>query len=147
MPKVLIAYASLTGNTEKMAQYIAEGVRIAGCEAVVKNISSIKETGVLEGFDGYIFGSPTFHRDIAGNMKTFLFMARKVNLEGKLAGAFGSYTHSGDAPALIMETMEYVFKMAHFDLGSFNMKEAIVGTPDGVKASQAYGKTFGQNLL
>ena len=31
MAKVLIAQASLTGNTEKMAQYIAEGVRFSDC--------------------------------------------------------------------------------------------------------------------
>ena len=146
MSKVLIAYASITGNTEKMAQYIAEGVRISGCEVVVKNISGIKEADTMEGFHGYIFGSPTYHRDMAGNMKTFLFVAKKANLEGKLAGAFGSYTHSGDAPALILETMEYVFKMEPFELGSFNMKEALIDTPEGIKACQDYGKNFGQTL-
>ena len=146
MPKVMIAYASMTGNTEKMAQYIAEGVRIGGCDATVKNISSIKESHTLEGFHGYIFGSPTYHRDMAGNMKIFLFMAKKANLEGKLAGAFGSYTHSGDAPSLILETMEYVYKMEPFELGSFNMKEALIDTPDGIKACQDYGKNFGQKL-
>ena len=146
MIKVLIAYASMTGNTEKMAQYISEGVRISGSEATVKNISGIKGSEDLEGYNGYIFGSPTYHRDMAGNMKTFLFMAKKANLEGKLAGAFGSYTHSGDAPALVMETMEYVFKMEPFELGSFNMKEAVIGTPDGIRACQDYGKNFGQKL-
>lgn len=30
--KVLIAYVSRTGHTEKMANYIAEGVRFAGHE-------------------------------------------------------------------------------------------------------------------
>lgn len=147
MAKVLIAYASMTGNTEKMAQYIAEGVRIAGCEAVVKNISNLKEASDLEGYNGYIFGSPTYHRDMTGNMKTFLFIAKKVNLEGKLAGAFGSYTHSGDAPSFIMETMEYVYKMEPFELGSFNLKEAVIDTPDGIKTCQDYGKTFAGKLL
>ncbi|MFC1873689.1 flavodoxin domain-containing protein [Chloroflexota bacterium] len=146
MPKVFIAYASLTGNTEKMAQYIAEGVRISGCEAMVKNISGIKEADTLEGFEGYIFGSPTYHRDMAGNMKTFLFLAKKANLEEKLAGAFGSYTHSGDAPSLILETMEYVYKMEPFKLGSFNLKEALIDTPDGLRACQDYGKNFSKEL-
>ena len=146
MPKVLIAYASITGNTEKMAQFIAEGVRFSGCEVVTKNISGIKEAEALEGFNGYIFGSPTYHRDMAGNMKTFLFLAKRANLEGRLAGTFGSYTHSGDAPSLILETMEYVFKMEPFGLGSFNLKEALVNTPDGMRSCQDYGKNFGQKL-
>lgn len=146
MPSVIIAYASVTGNTEKMAQFIAEGVRISGCEAVVMNISEIKEASIIEGFDGYIFGSPTYHRDMAGNMKTFLFIARRANLEGKLAGAFGSYTHSGDAPSLILETMEYVFQMEPCKLHSFNLKEAVIDTQEGMRACQDYGKSFGQEL-
>ncbi|MFC1933111.1 flavodoxin domain-containing protein [Chloroflexota bacterium] len=146
MAKILIAYASITGNTEKMAQYIAEGVRFSESEAVVKNISTIKKADSLEGFNGYVFGSPTYHRDMTGNMKTFLFLAKKANLEGKLAGAFGSYTHSGDAPSLILETMEYVYKMEPFKLGSFNLKEALIDTPDGIRACQDYGKNFGKEL-
>ena len=126
MSKILIAYASITGNTAKMAQYIAEGVRFSGAEAIVKNISDIKGAEELDGFNGYIFGSPTYHRDMAEPMKTFLFLAQKAELEGKVGGAFGSYTHSGDAPAIIYDTMEHVFKMSMTDLGSFNLKEQLV---------------------
>ena len=56
MAKVLIAYASITGNTEKMAAYIAEGVRFSGSEAIVKNISEIREANALDGFNGYLGG-------------------------------------------------------------------------------------------
>ena len=42
MKKILIAYDSRTGKTEKMAEYIAEGVRISGDEAVLKRITAIK---------------------------------------------------------------------------------------------------------
>jgi flavorubredoxin len=146
MKKVLIAYFSLTGNTEKMAEYIAEGVRFSGQEAFARKISDIKVVNDLAGYDGYIFGSPTYHRDMAEPMKTFLFLARKANLDGKLAGAFGSYTHSGDAPAMILDTMQYVFKMQPSELGSFNLKEAIVETRDGMRDCQDYGRVFGEKL-
>ena len=146
MKKVLIAYFSLTGKTEKMAEYIAEGVRFSGQQAVAKKISDIKNANDLSGYDGYIFGSPTYHRDMAEPMKTFLFLARKAELEGKLAGAFGSYTHSGDAPAIIFDTMQYVYKMQPSELGSFNLKEAVVETAEGMRACQDYGKVFGEKL-
>jgi len=145
MKKVLIAYFSLSGNTEKMAQYIAEGVRFSGQQAVVKKISEIKNAKDLAGYDGYIFGSPTYHRDMAEPMKTFLFLAKKAGLEGKLAGAFGSYTHSGDAPAIIMDTMQYAFKMEPFELGSFNLLEAQVAG-EGIRGCQDYGRVFGEKL-
>jgi len=144
--KVLIAYVSLTGRTQRMAEYIAEGVRFAAHQAVVKKTSELQTPEELDGYDGYIFGSPTYHRDIAGPMKNFLFIASRADLKGKLAGAFGSYTHSGDAPAMILDTMEYVLGMERFHLGSFNLKEALVGTDEGMRACHDYGRTFGERL-
>lgn len=140
MKKVLVAYESRTGNTEKMAQYIAEGVRIGGQTAELKKINSIKSEIDLQGYDGYVFGCPTYHRDMTNSMKTFLFLAQKARLEGKVGGAFGSYTHSGDAPRSIFDTMEYVFKMKMVELGSFNLKEHLVATRDGMRACHDYGK-------
>ena len=144
--KVLIAYFSLSGKTEKMAEYIAEGVRFSGQQAVAKKIADIKSASDMADYDGYIFGSPTYHRDMAEPMKTFLFLAKKANLKGKLAGSFGSYTHSGDAPAIIFDTMQHVYKMEPFELGSFNLKEAVVETSEGIHSCQDYGKVFSQKL-
>ncbi|MCP4414860.1 MAG: hypothetical protein GY808_20060 [Gammaproteobacteria bacterium] len=80
------------------------------------------------------------------NFKTFLFLAQKANLEGSIGGAFGSYTHSGDAPKYIFETMEHVFKMKMTQLGSFNLLEHLVETAEGMKACQDYGKAIGIQL-
>jgi len=146
MKKVLIVYYSRTGKTGQMAEYIAEGVRFSGNEVEQKKISEIKNEKDLSGFDGYIFGCPTYHRDMTENMKTFLFLAQKANLEGKVAGAFGSHTHSGEAPQLIFDTMEYVFKMDMSNLGPFAMKEAKVGSDEGLHACQDYGKAIGKKL-
>ncbi|RLB17777.1 MAG: nitric oxide synthase [Deltaproteobacteria bacterium] len=146
MKKTLIAYDSRTGNTEKMAQYIAEGIRFSGNEADVKRIRDMKSEKDLVGYDAYLFGSPTYHRDMIGTMKTFLFTAQKADLAGKLAGSFGSYTHSGDAPKIILDTMEFVFKMKITDLGSLRLKEAMLLTAEGTKACQDYGKSIGEVL-
>jgi len=146
MKKVLIAYSSRTGNTEKMANYIAEGVRFTGNEAVVKRVESIKKPEELQGYDVYIFGSPTYHRDMIAPMKTFLFLAQKAGLKGKLGGAFGSYTHSGDAPKMIIDTMQYVLKMKVTNLGSFKLTEDNIDTQEGIKACQQYGKAITEEL-
>jgi len=146
MKKVLIVYYSRTGKTGQMAEYIAEGVRFSGNEVEQKKISEIKNEKDLSGFDGYIFGCPTYHRDMTENMKTFLFLAQKGGLEGKVGGAFGSHTHSGEAPQLIFDTMEYVFKMDMTNLGAFVLKENMVGTNEGLHACQDYGKAIGKKL-
>jgi multimeric flavodoxin WrbA len=147
MAKVLIVYYSLTGRTQRMAEYLAEGLRFAEREAVIKKTSEIETAEDLNGYDGYLFGSPTYHQDMAGPVKTFLFQARTADLEGKLAGSFGSYTHSGDAPAMVFDTMRYVYRMRPFYLGPFNLLEAKVGTQDGMRACHDYGRAFGEKLM
>ncbi len=146
MKKVLIAFYSRTGNTGKMAEYIAEGVRFAGQDAEIKKITELKSEKDFAGYDGYIFGCPTYHKDMTENFKTFLFLAQKGNLEGKVGGAFGSHTHSGDAPQLIYDTMAYVFKMNMTNLGAFPLKEVTVNSDTGVHACQDYGKFVGKML-
>jgi flavodoxin len=146
MRKVLITYYSRTGKTEKMAEYIAEGVRFSGNSADIRKLSDIKNEKELEGYDGYILGCPTYHRDMTANMKTFLFLVEKANLNGKVGGAFGSYTHSGDAPKYIFDTMENVFKMNMTSLGSFNLLENLVEGTEGMRACQDYGKSISEKL-
>ncbi len=146
MKKVLIAYDSRTGNTKQMAEFIAEGVRISGHETELQKITAIKNEKALQGYDAYVFGCPTYHRDMTNGMKTFLFLVQKAGLEGKAGGAFGSHTHSGDAPKLIFDTMEYVFKMDMVDLGPFKLKEDVVPTGEGMRACQDYGKAMAQKV-
>ena len=56
--KVLIAYDSRTGHTEKMAEYMSEGVRFSGHEVETKKISEIKTEAALQGYDAYILAPP-----------------------------------------------------------------------------------------
>ncbi|WP_299982801.1 flavodoxin domain-containing protein [Desulfobacula sp.] len=142
MKKVLIAYTSRTGTTENMANYLAEGIRMAGAEITAVKISKLKNAADLSGYDGYIFGCPTYHKDMTGGMKQFLFLAEKANLTGKIGGAFGSHTHSGEAAPMIFETMQHVFKMDVVDLGPLNLTESIMKTDEGLKACHQYAKVI-----
>lgn len=146
MHKVLIAYVTRTGKTEKMANLIAEGIRMQGSEPVVKKIAELKKTEDLEGYDGYVFGCPTYHRDITDGMKKFLFLAENLSLVGKIGGAFNAYTHSGESGEIIYDTMKHVYKMDAIDLGPLQLKEATIDTNEGAKACQDYGKALGQKL-
>lgn len=139
MGKALIAYVSVDGHTEQLAQYIAEGIRMTGNQVDLKKVSALKNAEDLQGYDAYFFGCPTYHLDMTQNMKTFLFTAKKAGLEGKVGGAFGTYTHSGDAPTMIINTMEHVFKMKVTSLGALNLLEHLLDG-EGLKAGQDYGK-------
>ena len=142
MKKVLVAYSSRTKKTEAMANYIAEGLRIAACQVDVKPISAIEDEEGIKGYDCYVFGCPTYHKDMTGGMKQFLFKAEKAQLLGKFGGAFGSHTHSGESAPMIYDTMLHVFKMDMTDLGPLNLTEEVVVSDEGMKACQAYGKAI-----
>lgn len=146
MKKALIAFHSRTGNTETMANYIAEGLRFAGIDVVVKKISAIDNELDIVGYDAYVFGCPTYHKDMTGGMKQFLFKAELANLTGKIGGAFGSHTHSGESAPMIFDTMMHVFKMDMTDLGPLNLVESMIAGSEGLKACQDYGKALGQKL-
>jgi NAD(P)H dehydrogenase (quinone) len=86
MTKIAVVYYSRSGNTEKMAEFVAEGARQAGAEVVLKRV---KDTDVkeLKEADGIILGSPTYYGHSSGAMRTFL--DKTVGLHGQLSGRVG----------------------------------------------------------
>jgi flavodoxin len=142
--KFLIVYGSINGNTEKMAGYIAEGIRFTGNEVDVKPFPEVREPEDFAGYDGFLFGGPTYHKDLLHGMKAWLFKAKEAGLAGKFGGAFGSHTHSGEAPGLLYDTMAWVFDMNMLDLAPFKMEERVLGTAEGLKACQQFGKAVAE---
>jgi len=143
MPKALIAFATRTGSTENIAELIAEGIRFTGAEAHVMNINEITNENDLEGFEAYVFGSATYHGEMMQGMKKLLFLAEKLDLEGKPGGAFGAFGWSGEASYRIYETMENIFKM---DMVSGPLRLKSSGLEGGKQMAQDYGREVGKKL-
>jgi flavorubredoxin len=143
MAKVLIVYATRSGETEEIARLVAEGARFSGAEASVVNITDIKNEGDLEGYDGYTFGSATYHGDMMQSMKTMLFLAEKAGLEGKAGGSFGAFGWSGEAPDRIYDTMKNIFKM---DMVKAPMRLKSASLGGGVQMAQDYGREIAGKL-
>jgi len=143
MAKALVVYCSRSGETKKIAELLAEGIRFEGAEAESVKVSEIKKETDLEDYDAYVFGSATYHGEMMQGMKTMLFLAEKANLEGKVGGAFGAYGWSGEAPGRIFDTMKNIFKM---DLVSepLNLKSSSLG--GGIQMAQDYGREIGKKL-
>jgi flavorubredoxin len=143
MSKVLIAYATRSGETKKIAELIAEGIRFTGSQAKTVNISDIKKESDLEGYDGYAFGSPTYHGEMMQSMKTMLFLAEKAFLKGKAGGSFGAFGWSGEAAGRIYDTMKNIFEMDMVS-GPLNLKSSSLG--GGVKMAQDYGRDLAKKI-
>lgn len=91
MPKILIIYQSVTGNTEAMAEAVEEGVKKAGVEVVRQKIEDTSVDDLLEP-EGIIIGSPTYFAATTAEVKRLIDDSIKhyKNLEGKVGAAFVS---------------------------------------------------------
>ncbi len=92
--RILIAYHSETGNTEKMAQAIGKGaVSVAGVEAVVRKTTEVKPEEIPR-FDGIVVGTPIHWGNASTETRRFLDQVGaalwkvKSNGDGRTAGAF-----------------------------------------------------------
>lgn len=96
MVKVLIVYYSQTGNTEKMAEFVAEGVRNVNGEAILKKVSEASIDDLQE-VDAIICGSPTHYGHSAGDILSFIDEGVVIHSElvGKVGGAFVSSHNIG----------------------------------------------------
>lgn len=94
MLKALIIYDSKTGNTEKMALLVAEGVREAeGVECIVKRVEDATLEDLIQA-QGIIVGSPTYYGCMSGKLKEFF--DKSVEIHGQLDRKIGAaFTSSG----------------------------------------------------
>jgi len=102
--KALIVYDSSTGNTEKMAQIVAETIKKNGLEVILKKVdeASVDE---LPHVQALILGSPVYYGLPTARIKEFL--DKSVKYHGKLThlvgGAFSSAggTHTGSETTIL----------------------------------------------
>lgn len=109
MTKVLVLYYSSYGHIEKMAGAVADGVREAGANVVVKRVPELvpeevaRKSGFkldqaapiatpdeLADYDAVIIGTPTRFGNMAAQMKNFLDQTGALWAQGKLIGKVGS---------------------------------------------------------
>jgi NAD(P)H dehydrogenase (quinone) len=137
--KVLLVYDSRSGNTEKMAYAVAEGVEAEGVDVEVKKVDDASVDELPE-VDGLILGSPVYYGLPSAKIKDFVDLSVKnhVKLDGKVGGAFASSggTHSG-AETTIIALHEALLIHGMFIQGTSGRNHygaASVGAPDDAEA-------------
>jgi NAD(P)H dehydrogenase (quinone) len=94
MVRVLIVYDSRSGNTEKAAFLVAEGVKkFKNVDCVVKRVDDVSLDDLLSA-DGIVIGSPTYYGGMSSKIKALI--DKSVEIHGKLEGKVGAaFTTSG----------------------------------------------------
>jgi NAD(P)H dehydrogenase (quinone) len=164
MSKVLVLYYSSYGHIEQMAAAIAEGVREAGAEVVVKRVpetvpeaiaksayfkldqeAPVATVAELADYDAIIFGAPTRFGRMPSQMAAFLDQAGGLWASGKLNGKVGAAFTSTASQHGGQETTLFsmITNMLHFGLVVVGLPYSFVGQMgvDEVKGGSPYGAT------
>ena len=144
MKKVLVLYYSRTGNTEKMANAVAEGLQSGGDVEV--ELSFHVDAESLGVYDAILVGAPTYHHDMPVDFKNLFEEAavQGLNLKGKVGAVFGSYGWSGEAPKLILEIMKNKFEMQVVELP---LLAKYVPDQTMLNACRELGKRISESLM
>lgn len=118
MSTLAIVYHSAHGHTEHIARLVRIGAQeVGGVDARLVKAEDIARTpDDLIGYDGFIFGSPTYLGGVSGPFKGFMDSTgrlwRTQQLRGKLAAGFTvSSLPSGDKQSTLLSM--FVFSMQH----------------------------------
>ena len=91
MRKMAVIYWSMTGNTEAMANAVAEGAAEAGAEVEVKQVADSTPDEAL-GYDLLALGCPAMGAELLEEGEFDPFFTRlEEHLKGKKLALFGSY--------------------------------------------------------
>lgn len=136
MKKIAVIYHSGQGNTEHFARLVA-----AGAQSVLDTqISLIKAEAVthspstLLGYDGYVFGSPTYLGGVSGPFKSFMDATgglwKTQQLKGKLAAGFTvSALPSGDKQSTLISMFTFAMQHGMIWVGNPFLPEQSSGVP------------------
>jgi NAD(P)H dehydrogenase (quinone) len=162
MAKVLVLYYSTYGHIETMAGAVAEGVREAGAEVVVKRVpetvpediakqnhfkldqtAPIATVDELPNYDAIIFGAPTRYGVFASQMRAFIDQTGGLWAKGALVGKVGaaftsSATQHGGQESTILT---FVPTMMHLGMVVVGLPYAFAGqmNMDEITGGSPYG--------
>lgn len=107
--KSLILFSSMTGNTSKIAQNLAQSLIEMNIQSDVVNVKNAEIDTVkalATEADLILVGSSTKYGDMIGNLEAVLQELTKLDLSSKFAAAFGSYGWSGEAIEIINDYLQ-----------------------------------------
>ncbi|HOY69426.1 MAG TPA: FprA family A-type flavoprotein [Methylotenera sp.] len=144
---LLIFYISAYGSTSQMAQMIRNGAeQVPGVRASLYDMEggdSDLFVDLVEDADGILIGSPTINGDAVKPAWDLVSSFAKINVKGKLAGAFGSFGWSGEAVRMLEDRMRGL-KM-RLPLEGVRIK--LIPSSDELDQCRRYGQEAGEHLM
>jgi flavorubredoxin len=109
-PGVVVAFGSMYGNTETMAETVARGLSEAGLRAIrMHNVSTSHASYIIRDiwrYRGLVLGSPTYDANVFPPMDALLRLLSTKRIANRLVGVFGSHGWSGGAVTAMTKFVE-----------------------------------------
>jgi flavorubredoxin len=100
-PGLMVAYGSMYGHTEEMAEAVAQGAVEAGLKrVVVRDVSETHLSTLLADvfrYQGLVVGSPTYNGALHPAVDAFLNAVAARDVRGRIYGVIGSFTWASAA--------------------------------------------------
>lgn len=143
---VVIAYGSMYGNTEQMAEAIAEELSDCGIKNIVMhNLSKSNASYVVKDvfkYKGLIVGSPTYSNQLFPEVENILSKLAVRDIKGRYLGYFGSFTW---ASAAVKRIAEFNDKLKYEIVGNpVEMKQGM--KEETYKMCRALGQAMAERL-
>ncbi|AEI39638.1 flavodoxin [Paenibacillus mucilaginosus] len=146
MAKVILVFASMTGNTEDMADAVAEGVQAAGAELTQKNVMDTNASE-LAGYDGIILGAYTWgDGDLPDEFLDFYDELEEVDLAGKKAAVFGSCDSSYSAYGAAVDTLIEKLQERGAEIVTEGLKVELGPSSEDKEVCKSLGETLARSL-
>jgi NADH oxidase (H2O-forming) len=143
--QILIYYASMYGNTKKMAEAVAKGATTVDIEVKLIDAANASPEFMrceIECADGILFGSPTINGDALMPLWDIIDIMFSVNVKGKKCATFGTYGWSGEATRLMEERL----KGLKLNVVQPPLKVNFVPTEEDLKKCSIFGYDFAKSL-
>ncbi|MDP3973433.1 MAG: NAD(P)H:quinone oxidoreductase [Candidatus Daviesbacteria bacterium] len=167
--KILILFYSFTGNTAKLAKYIAEGAKeIDGAEVVIKQVPELVPSEVIEknpdlkkaresfadipiaelddliSADGVAFGTPVHFGSFASQLKQFIDQLSPIFVKGTVVGKPAAFFTSagsmhGGEEAALLSLMIPLLNLGMLPIG---VPYPIQGEGSDFDAGSPYGAIY-----
>jgi len=144
---LVIFYISAYGSTTQMAQCMRDGAEeVPGVRVSLYDIEGGDADlfiDLVEDADGILVGSPTINGDAVKPAWDLLSSFARINVRGKLAGAFGSFGWSGEAVRMLEDRMRGLKMRVPLD----GVRIKLIPSPEELEACRRFGREAGEHLM
>lgn len=143
---VVIAFASMYGYTEEMAEVIARELAVEGIRNIrIHDVSKTHASFIIADiflYKGLIIGSPTYSNELHPNMESLVRKLEYIGLQNHYFGFFGSFTWAGAA----VKKLKAMAEKMNWELISDPVEEKHALKTDKYEACRQLGRAMAAKL-